>query len=376
MPDPIASRLDQLHDQWVSFADDAHARMLVWRAEPDERSFVDAFLTRESDAERAETPDLFLRLEAPYQDESTHDAALAAELLALARESDVELGAHSSLLGALHAFHARFRPQALVVVWLDPSAVAADTYKLWLQRLVYATPDWMRVLAIAGTELDALAAVSSRVRTIDCELDVVDAMDALTDRPGARGPDDLLRRLLVRMQREPEHAHAIVREGITLAGTQGWSEVVGALQLALASTLAARGELVPALGAYDAAAEVASLRAIARLGQGALWLNASEYARARDVYLGMTEHEDLTHQLDSYRLASFCCMQLGDRERAWQLGLRGLEVATRMDDTQRERSTLPYLADQLTRVRGSSVVEAKLRELLGTRWRAQLATVA
>ena len=42
--EPIRQRFALLHDQWVAFAENPAARVLVWRVRDDERGMLDAFL--------------------------------------------------------------------------------------------------------------------------------------------------------------------------------------------------------------------------------------------------------------------------------------------------------------------------------------------
>jgi hypothetical protein len=370
MTDPIRTRLDKLHNQWVAFADDPHARLLIWRARQDERAMVDAFIGRECDPERAETPDLFLQLVAPWG--PAHGARLAAELVEQAAEAELDWQWSktgddiAALLSALGSLRARLG-ERMLAVWLEPPPFD-DGYLLWLQRLAHAAPEGIRFVVV-GDGYEALAKASpERVREVPCALDMPAAFEALTNRAGDATPDDLFRRLQAQLNarlaaNDWPGAQESAERAIALANEQKWPQLACAVQLVMGAALAARADHVAAVAAYREAERQAlqcselriakQLRLFALLGSGGALFVARAFGPAADVYLraaaAAEELEDLRSSLDAYRMASACSAELGDRERAWDVGLKGLRAGARMNAAERETSTLPDLAAQLQR---------------------------
>ncbi len=385
MPDPLHARLDQLHDQWVSFADDPHARLLVWNARDDERAMVDGFLGDEADPDRAHTPDIFLELTTPWTEPSGHGERLAQELVAQAAELDWQLayaGADlAALLSALEALRARLG-ERLLAVRLEPSAIEGEGYLLWLQRLAHAAPQGVRFLVIGSGYGELSRAEPIRVRAVDCALDMPDAFEELTDRIGGATPDNVFRRLQMRLNAQL-HAGDLTgardssQQAITLASEQGWPQVAAAMHMVMGAAYVGQTSYAEAVAAYGEAerlacqvegAEGPKLRLLAALGTASVLLAAQLFERASASYrraaMLAAELGDARCELDGYRMSAHCCAQLGERERAWSDGIAGLRAASKLAPEQRASSTLQALAAQLQRLfRGDARVRALNQQL-------------
>jgi tetratricopeptide (TPR) repeat protein len=389
-PDPIQARLDKLHDQWVSFADDPLARLLVWRARDDEQAMVEAFVAQECDAERAHTPDLFLQLSTPWTDEHGHGVRLAQELVAQAVEAELPWdwsGAGDDIVALLSALGSlrRLLGERTLAVWLAPSAVHADSYLLWLQRLVHAAPLDVRFLLVGDAFTPLARAEPQRVRELSCALDMPAAFEALTDRAGGATPDHHFRRLQARLNAqlaagELVAARETAERACTLAGEQGWPQLVAAIQLIMGAAFTARARHGEALAAYREADRQASqhadpragkqLRLLALFGGGGVLFSARAYGPASDTYMQAAvlaaELKDARSELEGHRMAATCSAELGEREQAWTVGVRGLRAAAKLPPEERATSTLSDLGALLTGLfRGDARVNA-LRDQLAS----------
>jgi hypothetical protein len=405
---PITARLDKLHDQWVAFARDPDARILLWRAEQDELPFIDAFVARECDVEHASTPDLFMQLTTGFARE--HGKLLAQEVRAQAREltdwvCPEEGNELRTLLRTLRSLRTRLvgkRSAAHLAVWLDPEAVVAAHYPLWLQRLAHAAPAALRFIVVDSAEDGGLSSLARleprRVVCVPCSLDVPNALRALTDQAAAGEPGNRFRGLQARLAasmaaRDLGSTRIIAEQALGVANEQGWPQLAAGVQMMLAAACVMHRQNAEGVAAYQAAEQFAAryelqepkagkqLRLQALLGSASVQLATGAYSLAAKAYLNgasiASELADMPNELDCYRLASLCCAQHGVPERAWKLGLSGMQVALRMDAAQRAASTLPYLAQQLTLLcagdeRAKPLAE-RFEELLGPRWQALLA---
>lgn len=192
MPPPCAvyAGLDKLLDQWLAFARDQRARILVWRATPDETDSIEAFIARECSPETARTSDLFLQLVTPFAAE--HGQALTRELRAVAEEVQWDSPPAckdelAAVIGSLRSLRAHLIDPAsntLLAVWLDPLEIREPGYLSWLEGLALAAPAEMRFIVVDGADdFAALAAAApARVRAVSCELDLAAALEAAAAR--------------------------------------------------------------------------------------------------------------------------------------------------------------------------------------------------
>ena len=75
----VTRRLDQLQEFWDSFKANPDARICRWVVGGEEQSLIDAFFQVNAD-ESSDTPDVFLRFDAPFGDVATYGRMLSAEL--------------------------------------------------------------------------------------------------------------------------------------------------------------------------------------------------------------------------------------------------------------------------------------------------------
>lgn len=377
---PIRDRLAQIHDVWTAFVRQPASRLLVWLAAENEASLIDAFVGKECDADSAETPDIFVPLQAPFEGPG-YGLALAHELVSnyertdfagprwrapATREDDVQ-----ALLGVLNSFRAHHvESEAKLAVWLDPVAVSSHAaFVLWLHRLAVDAPPELRFMVIvdqASSQYATLSAVApEQVRVEPCGFELPLALEQLAQNAGRTEPGARFRCLQVQLARhladgEPTQAAALGAAATELAESQGWPQLAATAQLMVASAHVSASKPHQALRAYaevdrlgvaDGSASGSRLRLQARFGQGALLLaeNALELAaKAYEAALLLAEQlGDTALAVDACRLASFCRAELGQVDAAWEVGTRGLRLGAGLDENARRVSTTPHLARQL-----------------------------
>ncbi len=432
---PVVERLEQLDAQWLSFAAKPDARLLVWRAAPDEGSMVDAFAAKECELETANTPDLFLQLRAPFGIAEEHGYALIAELSSQyveamkgleagepehrwrapgPRHGDDDVACLVRVLASFRSHHLEEELSSKLVIRLDPTDVSSNSaYLLWLGRLVQAAPSELRFLVVDSSIAPMCATLiktePARVVETVCDLNMPAVLQQLVDENGQNGPSDEFRRLQVRLLNaiRARNLDATQRHSVAateLATDHGWPHLAAAIQMMVANGFSASQQPVEALNAYGEAERFAreceaqeesgtaqpggpfgrKLRLFTRLGQGAVLLAAGMFRQAAESYAQTAEVAkalgDERSELDCYRLASLGYAQDGLSELGWELGMRGLQLGITMDQETRENSTLVYLADHLLRMTQrfdayqphGRPLEEQLHKVLGADWQKQL----
>ncbi|MET0342730.1 MAG: hypothetical protein ABW252_17115 [Polyangiales bacterium] len=428
MPDAnvVDARFDALRAQWTEFVERAPARLLVWRADADERELVVAFIDVECDAESAQTADLFLQLTSPFIDAETHGRTLATELLAqyakatadapddarwtveATRAGEDDVGMLLRVLASFHAHHGDDAGQAKLGVWLDPGEVESwDAYLSWLRHVLVRAPDVARMIAVEVDEASyqPLAAVEpARVATVACALQVQAMFEALAAAPGDATPADRYRLLTVQLG-DPgaslARARALGAEATEIGLTLGQPALAAVAQALLAAACSHHEQPDEALrcfasaeqyGAQQAVVEGedvgAKLRLMAMLGAAAVQLGARAHDAAARTYVEAAqlarEASDVCAEMDAHRLASFCLALAGAPTVAWEVGMRGLASGLAHGEAVRCAPAVLRLAaqlQQLTRAHRTlrdhaRPLDTQLTRALGAGWQDGLAGAA
>lgn len=418
----LRRRLDLLQDQWTQFALDPKARLLRWAVAPDEVCMVEALWAKESDEWAAETPDLLLRLQSPFEDPEEHGRALRRELLDMlnrAQEALAEEGPRrrwtcpasapdasdvQALVAALEAFHAVHAPgEAVVGVWLDPQEVVdPGLYAAWLLLLAKAASAACRFVVLEDSAWPALEELAKadpeRVQSAEAGLDMPAAQEEISRQGGdLETPGGMFRHLFVQMSNaakkgEVARATELADRAAALAEEQKWPALAAAAHMALGGVLAG-GQPQQAMERYRLAEEFAaraeeegsrqcgSISLHARMASGAVLISTGAFAEAETWYRETAPvaeaAQDARSVVDCWRLASFSHEQSGALEAAWDAGVAGFEVGRKLDAKAKKASSLPYLAEGLMRLASKRPLRSRaqgMEELivaeLGQDWRS------
>ncbi|MDC0711452.1 hypothetical protein POL68_23475 [Stigmatella sp. ncwal1] len=392
----VERRLELLHDQWTEFAQLSDARLLRWVVEPDEVRMVEAFLEKEGDDRIGECPDLFLRLEEPFEEPARYGYALHEALVRLEKESRAGLEEEGLsgwkcpqvkdagtdvdvFLTACNALRSHYENlcEHLVLVLMPVRGGDASAWQKWLGRLVgqaasahvrFVVLDDARALA-----LEPLAeALLGRVVTIPAKLDMGRALEELSQAAGHLDtPGGKFRELFVRMSNAATKGNVgqverLGAQAVAVAAGQGLHSLAVTAHFVVGGALLGAKRPQEALAHYrqaEAAAKEseakgepqgAQLRLKSRMAQGAAWVLAQEYAQAAKLYAETApwarELKDARMELECWRMASWCCEGLKEVERAWEYGQHAWQVGQAMDPGMRETSTLPYVGEALVRL--------------------------
>jgi tetratricopeptide (TPR) repeat protein len=420
----VERRLKLLHDQWTEFAQLPEARLLRWVVEPDETRMVEAFVHKEGDERLGECPDLFLRLEEPFDEPARYGYALREALVRLEEESragleeeglggwkcppvkegETDVEAFLSVCNSLRG-HYESLCEHLAVVLMPVRGVDASAWLKWLGGAVdKAASAHVRLVVLDDARtlvLEPLAeAQPERVVTIRAKLDMGRVLEELSQEAGHLDtPGGKFRELFVRMgnaatKGDVEKVERLGAQAVAVAAGQGLHSLVVAAHFVMGGALLGTGRPREALEYYRQAEAAAGesetkgepdgtqLRLKSRMAQGAAWVTAQEYAQAAKLYEETAplarELKDARMELECWRMASWCCEEAKEVERAWEHGQRAWEVGRAMDAETRETSTLPYVGEALVRLsherqgaRAAQSMESEVESVLGNDWRPE-----
>ncbi|EPX64762.1 hypothetical protein D187_000184 [Cystobacter fuscus DSM 2262] len=419
---PIQRRLERLRAQWREFAEDPEARLLHWVLAHDEWNLLETFFQVE-DHESGVTPDLFLRLTAPFDEPERHGldvveslseqyASIRGELAAAGADASWTAPAPTrgqddvdAFLDAAASFHAHHQPlfRHLVLVLLPEGGMPAQAWEQWVERVVRrAHEPNVRLVCIDSREAPILTEVARtqahRVRTCVADLDMGAALEEVSTAAGRLDtPYGRYRHLYVQLGRalaakELGRAERLAGEAAALAHQQKWGHLLVASWFALGAGYLAMGKPVEAIRTYWQAEEAAleaqargessalALRLKVRLALGAALVSAAVYERGATVYeetAPLAEQlQDTRMLLECWRMAAYCHELARATDASWRCSIEGLKVAQRMDDETRRSSTLGYLGEGLLRLTRTwtyrdhgEAIARRMEKLLGPRWR-------
>ncbi len=418
----ILRRIDGLRAQWVAFAARPRARLLLWLADEGEARVIEGFVEVESDERTGELPHLFLRLDAPFEDEHRHGFTLREAITAQHRESvaglaeaGIEAGwtppeerAGRSDVAALVACCAslaeHYGVERLCLALLPLRYDDRRAWQRWLRRAAdEAGPfEAVRFLAIEPRDDPGLAVLAAdapaRVVAVTADLDMPAAYEELAiGDPSASAPGDVYRRLHTRMllasgRGDRAAASALADEALAVARREGWYAQAAAVHFAMGAALLGEdrhreavqrfreADAAAAEGAPPGDATGAKLRVHARLALGAALVAAGKPDEAAVVYqeaapFARTAGDDLL-LLECWRMAGVSHAEARRPEVAWTASMEALKVGAAMPPEQRAATTLPYVGCDLlalaahgTNAAYAGAIEEQMVSLLGPDWR-------
>jgi len=418
---PIAWRLDLVHNSWVEFSELPDARVLCWLVMPDEVRMVEAFIAVASDERGGTLPDLFVQLGSPFEAPHGYGFALCGEFAGIAKrlhaglddpatpewsppqavrgEDDVSLWLRTSA-----SFHQHYQLHGHFVTVLQPSAIAdAAAFQIWLQRFAAAAAPNQRLIVLDHVKAPGLTplvqAEPIRVVAKPLDLDMAKARLEISENAGGLDtPGGQYRHLFVKLSNAlgeaklPE-ALSLGTAALAITQAQSWFALAVPIHFALGAALAGHGnpteandrylqaELAAAEGEKTGDPTCKRLRAQARMARGGLLVSTQQYPAAAQLFIDTVPFasaaEDPRMVIDCYRLACFSYEQNGEYDKAWNSGVEGMRYGKQLDQETRDTSTLPYLGEGMLRLTGrpeystsSYAIDREMTEMMGTKdWR-------
>ncbi len=421
----IARRIGRLASLWNEASDNPAIRLVRWVVGTDERRMLDVFVALENE-EVGQTADGFLRLTASFEGPGDYAPSLVRELVEIGKASEEGLrnkelrddwtippiasneGSGRYFLRAMDSLKSHYPDRMdCLVLFLAPVAISdAAAWQRWLgQMLAAGVPASLRVMVADPVDTPWLGELERTfpdlVLTIEPQLDMPAAMNELARSEGSPGPARDYRIHLVALAaaaqtKNGEGAQKAADQALVVARAEGWHDQEAVVQMAMGATRLATNEHDLAIQAYRRAfkaAEVAAeaahpaapkLRVAAGMGLGGAMLAASRWPDAARVYEATAPlavaAQDGVMAVEAWRMASYCHAQSGAAAAAWQCGNEALGAGETLDESMRQASTLPWVAQTMLQLLDShvrkdeyaAIVDGRLTQLLGEGWKDRL----
>ncbi|MEZ6062401.1 MAG: hypothetical protein R3C19_18820 [Planctomycetaceae bacterium] len=432
---PVQQRFQKLEDFWNDFAQHPDARILRWIADRDTARMLDLFVELQNE-EVSSIPDLFVRMEVPFDDAGSYAASLIRSLVEqfeAVRESLRDDGMNvdwsaphrsaqhrsaphrsaphrseqagtSELIATLASFRDFYQSimQHLAIVLVPAAISLRSAWQQWLMSLAaQPIPPGVRFFVVddsTAPELTELAEkFPERVLSIDPELNMPAAYEELVEQAPGEGPAHDFRRLFVKLNNaaaagDPNSAKDLAVRATAIATANQWPHLVTVAQMALGAAYFSTGDLDSTLQCYRTAnAAIADsddpaaprLNLQTRMSEGSALIAAGRFDEAAAVYeiaaVMAEEQSDAASEMDCWRVAGWCHESCRNADRAWECGQKSLTAGQTMDDEQRRTSTLPYTGQMMLRLRkaapfrnGHRQVREQMLTWFGDDWESML----
>lgn len=420
----IEKRLDILATAWNEFTAQAAPRCLRWLVSEDDASMMNVFFEAASEGAIELVPDLFLRMNLPFEQPHLYGLQLAMEFTrrveearaALASENDDQPWAApdisqsaSSLLAfadCLKSFQQQYTAnfEHLVIVFEPAQIVDMQAWNVWLYELLKMNfPPAIR-FSITDTTANPtyenlVALAPALVQTCSPKINLNAALTEIVNSTGGNGTGVQFRRLFVELSQLAQSGDmsAINRKAqaaLSLTQQEKWFGLSVAVHSLVAAVHLRFGRVDEAVMKYRAAVQAGEnatanedpagkkLVIQSRFGEAAALLSGGRFNEAVKIYeqiAPLTEEvSDAMLGMEAWRMAGYCYENLQMLPWAWKSYQKALEVAEQMEAQAREASTLPYVGQGLLRLSEEHSAEAiqvraRMQALAGADWETRLA---
>jgi hypothetical protein len=413
---PVEKRIALLRDLWLEALEDPKVRVVVWRVPDNAERMLLAFLEAQRHEGDWQTPDLFIKFDAPFETGFAYSRALCDAVIGsyeASRESfeeqdiayDWEFAklarpdSAAGFLGLLDAFakhhQAHFR---YVAAALMPAPVtSADALKAWVQAAlqagVSATTRLVLVQSHSNPQWDWLLKEHTDVaRAIDAPIDMFDIARETAAQSPSSGPAVAYRQMLTDVLALVEKGSAAQTSAradaaLKIAQREQWHDQQMVLHMAVAGAHLKAQDHPAAITRYRQARVCAgqarqgdpalggNLVMQTWFGEAGVWLVAKQFTHAAQAYCsGAKEAQQIGNRifsLEGFRMAAFCYAHNREPEKAREHGALAAREGKEMPPDERAASTLGVALHDLLRLQDSAL--ATKLEKLAAAYQTQIA---
>ncbi|MGN6650467.1 hypothetical protein [Trinickia sp.] len=394
---PVVRRFMNAHMDWMRFAKDRAARLMIWQTDERDAQLVQLYFQVQD-----ETSCAVRTMRAAFVDEARYAQALIDELVAfydsrrevsnargLRADWQAPLtGTSNSMLRLLTVADSLMRHHpdifpAMVFV-LEPAHVRDETaWCRWLEALlaiVAASPNFgERVrFVVPRTDVSSLASLSQRhqqaVRLVHGRYSMASLPRELLAESGERGASGEFRRLFVALNETIEGGSAMRLEplraaALTVAEREQWFDQCVVVHLIAGSAYLKWRDRERALGAYRSAAENGAraveaghpaghkLIANGLFGEASVHLTQKDFAHAAYCYeraaASTAAAADALLTVEAWRMSAVCWERAGEREHALEAGFNALDAGLLIDESMRLHSNLQFVVEWMVKQVGA-----------------------
>lgn len=425
---PIQQELEKLDEQWEDFTS-SKLPLFRWYFSPDD---IQLGLTFVKVKERLDekNPELFIHLHSEFDEPDSFGRALAEEMNQMIEDGIIDAGleeaqdnvppttihqwAKPSLTDCTSGFNCIFRSctQALasfgdyvhnLVLVITPARIKHhQQYTQWWSECcdIHARYHWPQNLKLVVFDTDknsALAALAqaqpTHIYTIAAPVDMNAAIQAVLREVDDGSPNAKFRQHTVDLQnavgkQDKAAIASLAAAAITLAEQHHWLDMWAVTLLTRAAGYLSLQDYDLALQDYRAAQHISAqgekedvpgcnkLHLQSIICEGTCLFSAERFHEAATAYAKgaqlAEQQNDFMLTLEGWRMASFSMERIKEKKPAWDFAIKAVEAGRKMDEAQRQQSTLPFLGQALLRLSPNGDVDKQINvsftELLGEGW--------
>ncbi|RAQ86317.1 hypothetical protein A4G86_05525 [Burkholderia pseudomallei] len=381
---PIERRFMDAHSDWMSFAKERDARLMIWQTDE-----TDAELVRLYFQAQEETSCAVRTMRTGFVNEARYAQALTDELVAFydsRRNASNAQGVRAdwqapgntganpvlyllTVADSLMQHHPDIFP-AMVFV-LEPVKVCDDAaWSRWLVGLlsvVAASPrrgERVRFV-VPCTDATPLAALLQRhpdsVRVVHGRYSMASVPRELLAESGERGPSSEFRRLFVMLTEtieggSPARLEELRAAALKVAEREQWFDQCVVVHLIAGAAYLKWRDRERAIEAYRSAAD-SGMRAVEAghpaghklvanglFGEASVHLTHKDFARSAYCYeraaASTSAAQDALMTVEAWRMSAVCWEKAGEREHALEAGFNALDAGLTIDESMRMNSNL------------------------------------
>ncbi|RQT60890.1 hypothetical protein DF046_00010 [Burkholderia cepacia] len=386
---PVERRFMDAHADWMSFAKDKAARLMIWQTDETDSELVRLYFQVQD-----ETSCAVRTMRASFVDESGYAKALTDELVAFydsRREGSDAQGVRANwqppyddgknpllylfaVTDSLMQHHPDVFP-AMVFV-LEPAKVRDDA--AWVRWM----DDVLSIIAIAPQlaervrfvvpriEIASFAVLMQRhraaVRVVQGKYSMASVPRELLAESGERGPSGEFRRHFVMLTEmieggSPARLEELRAAALGVAEREEWFDQCVVVHLIAGAAYLKWRDRARAIEAYRSAVS-SGMRAVEAghpaghklvanglFGEASVHLTHRDYAHSAYCYeravASTTAAKDGLMTVEAWRMSAVCWERAGERDHALEAGFNALDAGLMIDEPMRANSNLPMVVE-------------------------------
>jgi hypothetical protein len=381
---PMERRFMDAHTDWMSFAKEQEARLMIWQTDETDAQLVQLYFQVQE-----ETSCAVRTMRASFVNEADYATALADELIAFydsRREASNAQGVRAdwrapydngknpllylfAVADSLMQHHPDIFP-AMVFV-LEPAKVRDDAaWSRWLDGLLSVVADALRLgervrFVVPRTDATPLTALLQHhpraARVVKGRYSMVSLPRELLAESGERGPSGEFRRHFVMLTEmvergNPARLEALRAAALKVAEREQWFDQCVVVHLIAGAAYLRWRDRERAIEAYRSAAASGTravdaghpsghqLVANGLFGEASVHLTHKDFAHSAYCYERAATSTAAAHDglmtVEAWRMSAVCWEKAGEREQALEAGFNALDAGLMIDESMRVNSNL------------------------------------
>ncbi|BFI65080.1 tol-pal system YbgF family protein [Yersinia wautersii] len=385
---PIERRFMQAHDDWLTFAGNKKAKLLLWQAnEADEPLLKTYFQVQEENAcaviqfddvfETAEQfTDAIIKHIIHFYHQRREGAAAAGITADWHPPEFTSPGSHQVLFNiakSLIQHHPDVFP-GFVWVFRPNIVVSEPRFTEWLLTLTadLCLDPWLAErlrLVLYGELSDGIQSLSQaapeNIQLINGVYHMAGAPGEMVEESTERGPGADFRRLFIALTEtiplnDPSRLARLQKQALNISQKEGWFDQSVVIYLLVGAAQLKWQDFPRALSAYQSAAQEGEnaiiadhpagnkLVANALFGEASVYFSQKEYAMAAQCYESIAPYTeaaaDAVLTIETWRMSAYCWWEDNYFTLAWNAGLNALKIGLPLDDDIKTNSSLGVAA--------------------------------